>query len=360
MTVFFLPDLRGGGAEKVMLTLLERFVEKEQNVALLLGKKQGDLLGQIPLNVKVYELNSDSALKSVIPFIKFCKKHKPQKVFASLGSSLATSIAKPFISKDIEIINRLGNTIGAEKNLISSGIKQKLYIGANRIIAKLSDKVIFQCHYMSQDFIRETGIIPKSYKVIYNPVNSLRINEMSSQQISKDFDFLAVGRLSPQKDYSTLVKAFKILKDANEKLPVLHILGEGELRETLEKEIKQADLQDNIIISGFTKNPYSQMRQADAIISTSLFEGFSNVIVESLCLGTPIIASDCPGANNEVIIEGQNGFLFETGNAENLAEVIKTKWKEINNLNREKIRQDAISRYNVNLIFNTYLQYISK
>lgn len=360
MVVFFLPDLRGGGAEKVMLTLLERFVEKEQNVALLLGKKQGDLLGQIPLNVKVYELNSDSALKSVIPFIKFCKKHKPQKVFASLGSSLATSIAKPFISKDIEIINRLGNTIGAEKNLISSGLKQKLYIGANRIIAKLSDKVIFQCHYMAQDFIRETGIIPKSYKVIYNPVNSLRINEMSSQQISKDFDFLAVGRLSPQKDYSTLVKAFKILKHTDEKLPVLHILGEGELREMLEKEINQAGLQSNIIIQGFTKNPYSLMKQAEAIISTSLFEGFSNVIVESLCLGTPIIASDCPGANNEVIIEGQNGFLFETGNAENLAEVIKTKWKEINNLNREKIRQDAISRYNVNLIFDTYLQYISK
>ena len=360
MIAFFLPDLRGGGAERVMLTLLERFVKLEYNVILILGKKKGELVSQIPLNVKVYELNADSALKSVLPFIKFCKKYKPQKVFASLGSSLAASLAKPFISKDIEIINRLGNTIGAEKNLISSGLKRKLYIGANKIIAKLSDKVIFQCHYMAQDFIRETGITPKSYQVIYNPVNSDRILNLSIENTNKDFDFLAVGRLSPQKDYSTLVKAFKILKDRGNSLPVLKILGEGELRESLEREISIAGLDKNVIITGFVSNPYSMMNQADAVISTSLFEGFSNVIVESLCLGTPIIASDCPGANNEVIIEGQNGFLFETGNAENLAEVIKTKWKEIKNLDREKISKDAISRYHVNLIFDTYLQYISK
>lgn len=360
MIVFFLPDLRGGGAERVMLNLFERFVKQEQRVVLLLGRKKGNLVSQIPENVNVYELNSESALKSVIPFIKFCKKHKPQKVFASLGSSLAASIAKPFISKDIEIINRLGNTIGAEKNLISSGFKQKLYIGANKIIAKFSDKVIFQCHYMAQDFIRETGIKPKSYQVIYNPVNTDRVLDLSLENANKDFDFLAVGRLSPQKDYSTLVKAFKILKDRGNSLPILKILGEGELREPLEREISIAGLDKNVIITGFVNNPYTLMKQADAVISTSLFEGFSNVIVESLCLGTPIIASDCPGANHEVIIEGQNGFLFETGNAENLAEVIKTKWKKINNLNREKIRQDAISRYNVNLIFDTYLQYISK
>lgn len=360
MIVFFLPDLRGGGAERVMLNLLECFLKQDQNVVLLLGKKKGDLVNQIPENVKVYELNSGSALKSVIPFIKFCKVHQPQKVFASLGSSLATALAKPFISKKIQIINRLGNTIGAEKKLLTSEIKKMLYIGANKMIATFSDKLIFQCHYMAKDFIKETGVTPKSYKVIYNPVNTVKVQKLSSDKILKDFDFVAVGRLSPQKDYSTLIKAFKILKDANEKLPVLNILGEGKLREVLEKEILNAGLENNIKISGFVRNPYNLMKQADAIVSTSLFEGFSNVIVEGLCLGTPVIASDCPGANSEVITEGVNGFLFETGDAESLAKVIETKWQEIKNLNRDQIAQDAKGKYNVDLIFNNYSEYINQ
>lgn len=360
MTVFFLPDLRGGGAERVMLTLLECYLKNNKDVVLLLGKKQGNLISQIPNDVKVSELGSRSALTSIVPFIKFCKKNKPEKVFASLGSSLATALAKPFISKKIEIINRLGNTIGAEKELISSNVKRKLYIGANKIIAKLSDKVIFQCYYMAQDFIRETGINPKSYKVIYNPVNTSSVQKLSSDEIVKDFDFLAVGRLSPQKDFSTLVKAFEILKNDGGILPVLKILGEGELRDKLNSEISLAGLENNIIISGFTKNPYGFMKSADAIISTSLFEGFSNVIVESLCLGTPVIASDCPGANSEVITEGLNGFLFETGNPESLANVIRSMWNEIKAMKRYEISRSAVERYNVNLIFNEYLQYISQ
>lgn len=361
MIVFYLPDLRGGGAERVMLNILDLYAKRYPNeTSLLLGKKQGELVSLIPQNVKVFELNQTSALNSVLPFIKFCKEHQPDKVFSSLGASLAAALAKPFISKKIEIINRLGNTIGAEKLLYKSAIKRNLYIQANKIIAKYSDKLIFQCHYMAEDFINETGVKPVSYEVIYNPVNTNKVDELGLIHTSKEFDFVAVGRLSPQKDYITLIKALKILKDANEEVPVIKILGEGEQREMLEKEIHCGGLEKNIIITGFTSNPYTFMKKADAIISTSLFEGFSNVIVEGLCLGTPIIASDCPGANNEVIVENINGFLFKTNDAKNLAEIIKTKKNEIKNLNRDQIALDAKSKYSLNLIFDKYLEYINR
>src|SRR5690606_38182333 len=98
MVVFFLPDLRAGGAERVMLNLLERFhKEKPSEVALLLGKKQGKLLSQIPQGIEVYELGQTSALKSIVPLICFVWKHKPDKIFSTLGSSLAVAIAKPFL-----------------------------------------------------------------------------------------------------------------------------------------------------------------------------------------------------------------------------------------------------------------------
>lgn len=358
MIVFFLPDLRGGGAERVMLNLLTEFYRSsEKEVVLLLGRKQGPLMNQVPEGIKIYELNATSALKSVIPVVKFCKKHQPEKIFASLGSSLATALAKPFISNKIEIINRLGNTIGAEKLLFKLSLKQNLYIQANKIIAKNSDKIIFQCHYMANDFIKETGVTPKSYKVIYNPVNTENVSRLKNEVNSKVQDFVAIGRLSPQKDYFTLVQAFDILKNKFNKNYVVRVLGDGELKEDLLKDIKQKNLTENVILEGYTANPYSFLQNSKALISTSLFEGFSNVIVESLCLGIPVIASNCPGANSEVLKEGENGFLFETGNAKNLAETLLKNHDELIHFENEKISNEAIRRFSLEKIFLEYDDY---
>lgn len=361
MIVFFLPDLRGGGAERVMLNLLESYDEVFPGQAVLLvGRKQGKLISQIPPQINVYELNASSATKSVIPFIKFCKKHQPEKVFASLGSSLATALARPFISKKIKIINRLGNTIGAEKKLLSSAVKKRLYIAANQIIAKSSDKIIFQCHYMAKDFIKETGITPRAFKVIYNPVNTDRIKQLSEQPVPIDFDFVSVGRLSAQKDYETLIDAFGILKNQHQISYTIRILGEGELKEKLENQIHHLGLSENVIISGFSENPYPFIKNAKAIISSSLYEGFSNVIVESLSLGTPVIASDCPGANKEVIFEGQNGLIFQTSNPNDLAEILQQKLNDVLEMNKNLIAVDSEGKYNIHTIFNQYLEFINE
>lgn len=358
MIVFYLPDLRGGGAERVMLNILDLYNQKfHSKIVLLLGKRQGDLIHLIPKDIKVFELGKTSALKSVIPFIQFCKKHKPDKVIASLGASLATALAKPFISKKIEIINRLGNTIGAEKLLFKSSFKQNLYIQANKIIAKNSDKIIFQCHYMANDFIKETGVTPKSYKVIHNPVNTENVNRLKNEVNPKVQDFVAIGRLSPQKDYFTLVQAFDILKNKFNKNYVVRVLGDGELKEDLLKDIKQKNLTENVILEGYTANPYSFLQNSKALISTSLFEGFSNVIVESLCLGIPVIASNCPGANSEVLKEGENGFLFETRNAKNLAETLLKNHDELIHFENDKISNEAIRRFSLEKIFLEYDDY---
>lgn len=361
MIVFFLPDLRGGGAERVMLNLLKEFHESSaQEVVLLLGTKTGNLINQIPEGIAVHELQASSALKSVIPFIRYCRQYHPEKVFASLGSSLATALAKPFISKNIEIINRLGNTIGAEKKLFRSQLKRALYIKANQIIAKNSDKVIFQCNYMAEDYIRETGVTPDSYKVIYNPVNTNKIDELSEISTEIDYDYVAVGRLSPQKDYQTLIKAFSILNNQHCLNIRLRILGDGEQRSQLQKMISDLDLNDTVMISGFTDNPYPYIKNAKALISSSLYEGFSNVIVEALCLGTPVIASDCPGANSEVITEGNEGFLFQTSDPEDLAAVIISQEQKIEMLNRSSIASVSKTRYHIDAIFKKYQTYIEE
>tara|TARA_B100000900_G_C20596060_1_gene723467 strand:+ start:191 stop:1285 length:1095 start_codon:yes stop_codon:yes gene_type:complete len=361
MIIFFLPNLRGGGAERVMLNLLLSYnsLHPKKQIILLLFKKEGELLIDVPSEIPIWELNTSGATKSVVPFIFLCKKQQPKIVFSSLGCSLTTSLAKPFLSKKIIIINRIGNTIGAEKLLFKNKLKQNLYVLANKIIAKMSDHVVFQCNYMKDDYIRETKIKIKNYSVIYNPVLTDVIDLKSKKKTLKKHNFIAVGRLSPQKDYATLIESCSILKAKGIKFNLL-ILGEGSLRKKLENNIKNLGLEKHVFLLGHVANPYPYFIQADYLVSSSIYEGFSNVIIEALCLGVPVIVTNCPGGNAEIITSGKNGFLCKVGDPFDLANTLIKGIESKNIFNKAEIRENALRKFSVEIIFNKYLRLLKK
>lgn len=355
MIVFFLPDLRAGGAERVMLNLLLRYHKEhpDKRIILLLFKKQGPLLNEVPLDITVCELKASGATKAVFSFSSFCKIHQPKIVFSSLGASLTTSLAKPFIDKKTILINRIGNTIGAEKLLFKNPIKRFFYINANRIIAKMSNHIIFQCNYMADDYSKETKIVPKKYSIIYNPVQVNKINKLAENGVSDGFTFVAIGRLNPQKDYESLIKACAIVKQRTSDFS-LAVLGEGNLREKLESLIIEYGVQKHVFLLGYISNPYPYMKQAKYLVSSSLYEGFSNVIIESLCIGTPVIATDCPGGNAEVIQNGENGWLCEYKNPEALANAMHNSLNSRVILDKETIAQKSEALFSDHIIFKEY------
>jgi len=355
MIVFFLPDLRAGGAERVMLNLLVSYYDKfpNQEITLLLFKKQGPLLNEVPTSIKIYELGTTGASKSVLSFISFCKQQQPKIVFASLGASLTTSLARPLVSKKTIFINRIGNTIGAEKLLFTNPVKRFFYIFANKIIAKMSDHVIFQCHYMAKDYREQTKVTPKQYSVIYNPVKINHIKKLAQEEITEKYTFVAVGRLNPQKDYENLINACAILIKQTSNFS-LAILGQGNLIKKLEALIQKLGLEKNVFLLGHKSNPYSYIINANYLVSSSLYEGFSNVIIESLCLGKPVIATDCPGGNAEVITNGVNGWLCEYKNSEALANVMLHSLHHNVTLSTEVVSKSSADLYSDDLIFNLY------
>jgi glycosyltransferase involved in cell wall biosynthesis len=359
MIVFFLPDLRAGGAERVMLNLLVSYHDKfkNQELVLLLFKKQGSLLNEVPNSVKIYELGTNGATKSVLSFISFCKQHQPKIVFASLGASLTTSLARLLVSKKTILINRIGNTIGAEKLLFRNPIKRFFYIFANQIIAKMSNHVIFQCHYMAKDYLEQTKVTPKKYSVIYNPVQIDHVKKLAQNSISENYTFVAVGRLNAQKDYENLISACAILKNKTSDFSLV-ILGQGDLQEKLADLIQTLELGKNVFLLGHKSNPYSYIENSKYLISSSLYEGFSNVIIESLCLGKPVIATNCPGGNAEVITNGANGWLCEYKNSEALA---NTMWHALHHsvtLSNDEISKNSASLFSDDLIFDQYIKVI--
>lgn len=360
MIVFFLPNLRPGGAERVMLNVLFSYhaAYPQTKVILLLGEKTGPLLSELPSTIPIYSLETANATKSIRPLIKFCKEHQPQVVFSCLGSALAASVAKRFVSSKIYFINRVGSIIGAEKMLIESPIKRAMYILANRFVSKNSNHIVFQCHYMANDYIKETGVKPKIQSIIYNPVQIEKVEKLALQKVDENFTFVAVGRLNPVKDYKMLLDACAILKTKNPTF-TLGIIGDGNLREELQSQLKSLQLEENVFLMGFHANPYPYMKNARYLVSSSLYEGFSNVIIESLCLGTPVIATNCPGGNAEVIQEGKNGWLCKVQNSENLAFFMEKSLAEPLEFDRVTIANEAQKLFNINTIFKEYVKVLN-
>ncbi|NJS16372.1 MAG: glycosyltransferase [Nostocaceae cyanobacterium CSU_2_110] len=123
--------------------------------------------------------------------------------------------------------------------------------------------------------------------------------------------FLAVGRLTEQKDFSTLIKAFSLVR--KEKLARLIILGEGEARGQLEATIKNLGISEDVLLPGFTDNPYAYMYNANAFVLSSRWEGLPTVLIEAMACGCPVVATDCPSGPQEILAAGKYGELVCCG-----------------------------------------------
>jgi glycosyltransferase involved in cell wall biosynthesis len=175
------------------------------------------------------------------------------------------------------------------------------------------------------DFIDKT-------KIIYNGYDFEKIAESASayksEKTFKKHRVVAVGRLDKNKNFLLQVEAIKILYEKNVDVE-LFILGEGEERNSIEKRINTLGLNDNVILKGFTANPYPYIKDADALIVSSHSEGFPTVVVEALALGTPVVSTRVGGVN-ELIKDDINGYKVDRtalSIANGIEKVLQKKWE---------------------------------
>jgi glycosyltransferase involved in cell wall biosynthesis len=161
---------------------------------------------------------------------------------------------------------------------------------------------------------------PTAVQAIPNPIDLDKVRACAQETPAGPSNVplvLGVGRLAPEKRFDDLVQAFAKLR---EQLPCrLEILGEGPERARLEALGDRLGLAGSISLPGFTRDPYSAMRQAAVLVVTSDREGFGNVIVEAMALGTPVVSTDCPFGPREILDHGRWGRLVPVGDREALA-----------------------------------------
>lgn len=152
---------------------------------------------------------------------------------------------------------------------------------------------------------------------IYNLVSFNDIQQQAKEEYSHNRPYVvALGRLTEVKRLDLLIDAYANSDMQNE--CDLLLIGEGEMRESLEAQIKALSLEDKVVLTGPQANPFKYLKNAELLALSSRTEAFPMVLIEALVLSCPVVATDCPTGPREIVIEGENGLLVESGNQQAL------------------------------------------
>ena len=285
-------NLAGGGAERVLVDLLDEIDYEKYNVDLLLIRKEGIYIDDINKNVNIKSIFSynNSFKNKILNYIKSLLYKYIPKFF------IGNIIGKKY---DVEISFLEGETSSLllySKNKSSKkvawvhidleNLKSLNRVQSNKVY-ELVDKIICVSNECKDAFLKLYPEYKEKISVIYNLINSNKILELSNQE---DIDLpssnyiLSIGRLTEQKRFDRLIKAYKLLVDKGIKQDLI-ILGEGELINTLKNLVSELDLKERVFFPGFTKNPYYWIKNCNLFVLASDLEGFSLVVAEAMILG---------------------------------------------------------------------------
>ena len=182
-----------------------------------------------------------------------------------------------------------------------------------KLVNRFADSIVAVSRGAAEDFRRVTGIPADRISVIYNPFPVQQILQSSRQEVKHSWFaqgeppvILAVGRLSIQKDYPTLLKAFALVR--KRRAARLIFLGQGEQYQRLNTLARQLGIAMDTAFLGFVSNPFAYMARSSVFVLSSTFEGFGNVLVEAMACGTQVVSTDCPS--------GPRGFWTMAGLAD--------------------------------------------
>lgn len=343
--LFLMPDFNGGGAEGVFVQLANYFSLKHQ-VHFMVLNSYGPNLCKLNTSIKIIELKKNSSIRSIFKINNYIKNNNIDVAIGTLAMAYAVSVANIFGSKNCKYIARVGSIVSS--NLSNLGLFKKSILIFYQKTLNFSDIIITQSKSMDEDL---KNYINKKTKVIYNPISLKNILSLSEEKSSikldsKFLNIVSVGRLAHEKDYKTAILSIAKLKNKIKNIKYF-ILGEGELKEELIKYSISLGLNEDVVFTGHLKNPFPIIKNANLLLLTSLYEGFSNVILESLALKTPVVATDSPGGNREIILNSENGFLAKTGNSDDIVQKIML-------VNKQQNYNIDLSKFDINFIASEY------
>ncbi|WP_279387174.1 glycosyltransferase [Natrarchaeobius oligotrophus] len=323
----YLPSLRGGGAERVMVRLANEFADRGYTVDLVLVQMKGEYVDDVSDDVNVFDLDARRFLAAVPPLVQYMSSSRPDVLMSTLDTAnVAAIVAEKLSSVDSRIIIRISNTMSAKKKELSHPKHLVVHLAA-KLTYPHSDHVIGVSEGVTQDVITQCGVDPGQATTIYNPVVDGSLLTAREETVDHPWFgtetgpvILGVGELSEQKGFDTLVRAFNQIDGHPESR--LIILGQGDERDSLLQLAEELGVEQRIDLPGFVANPYAYMGKCDVFVLSSRWEGCPNVLIEALACGAPVVATDCPSGPREILKNGNVGSLVPVDDVDSMAREI--------------------------------------
>ena len=322
----YVPSLSGGGAERVMLDLATGLLDRGIRVDLVLVRAEGDYLSQVPIGLRLVDLNSHRAAASLMKLVAYVRRERPTALLATLAeANVMALVAKLLLRGRLRVVTRIANTYSEE--LTAGSFKHRHALRLLKLLLPTADGIVTVSQGVSDDL---RGLIPAvSHKVttIYNPVARPELVDQAAAPVSHPWFksesvpvILSAGRLTTVKDHATLLRAFAEV--CRTRPARLVILGVGPERENLLVLAEGLNVSQHVDLPGFEVNPFAYMSRSKAFVLSSRYEGFPNVLVQAMACGTPVVSTDCRSGPREILEDGKWGHLVPVGDWQGMADAI--------------------------------------
>lgn len=357
-----ISSLRGGGAERVCVTIANSLIDNGYDVDLLVVNLK-DSIFQKDLNskVKLYNMNKNHIRNTIKELYKFSvlRKNEVVVVFNYEIACILLILRKMFKLK-IRIVCRSINTISKDISKVKGA--KKLAMSLSIKLIRYMDVIIAQSTGMKEDLVNNCKVNNDKIYVINNPINEeiynyRRRNKIIINENLKENEkyIVFVGRLANQKGLFMLLDAYKLCRERGVKNK-LKIVGKGPLEEELYNYAREIGISNYIIIEDFKENISEVFLNAKFTVLSSYYEGFPNVLVESIALGIPIVSFDCPSGPKDIVKENINGYLVKYLDIIDLAD--KMLKATLTNWNYRAIMETA-EKFEIKVIIKKYIEIIN-
>lgn len=323
----FIPSLHGGGAERVIVSLANGLARRGIPVDLVLVKDAGVYRSQVDPKVRVVDLKGKRTVTSLFALARYLRREQPRAMLSAMNyvnviavwaRVLSRSTTRLVLSEHANLSQALADT---------STLLSKVLPWLMTVSYRKADAIVAVSDGVADDLAATLGYPRNAVVTRHNPIETDEL-AIKSQAVLDHPWFsndeppvvIAVGRLSKEKDFPTLIQAFNLLRSTTRARLV--ILGEGGERPLLETLRQNSPYSADILLAGFQENPYNWMRHAAVFVLSSRWEGFGNVLVEAMACGTPVISTACPSGPEEILEQGLWGRLVPVGDAHALANAI--------------------------------------
>lgn len=309
-----------------LTTLANELARRGFIVDFVLVKAIGVNLKSLSGDVQIVDLGAKNTYLSLPKLFRYFRQRHPTVFISSLDlTNIISIIARRLAGVQTRLLIRIENMVSSQKRVFWKKSFEKILLS---LLYPWADGVVAVSKSVADDIAEYAGVSRSKIHAIYTPVITPELLAKSKEvavhpwfQVGRIPVILGVGRLTEQKDFQTLIRAFAILRE--EMNVRLIILGDGDERPDLEILTHDLGVDRDIDLPGYLENPYSYMHQASVFVLSSAWEGLPTVLIGALACDCPVVSTDCPGGIREILSDGLYGELVPVGNPQAMADAIR-------------------------------------